>query len=238
MYIKQVKITGFKVRTRAAAVTGERRQTHRELTLERRDGRCCCSLAAAAVCCCRAVCRLQTYRSETTIDDITPHCNLVLGKNGSGAEQQATRHDSAAEAEAETEAAARRASSSSISLCSFPSSDLFPLCCSGKSNLIDAIQFVLSDKYSGLSAEERRKLLHEGVGQEVAQADVEITFDNSDKRIPVRTSKNRDASARRSDVQQPWLNSAPLSSPPLCSSLLFSVLHLPLCVCLSSELVA
>jgi chromosome segregation ATPase len=55
----------------------------------------------------------------------------------------------------------------------------------GKSNLLDAIQFVLSDKYSGLSAEERRKLLHEGAGQEVAQADVEIVFDNSSKRIPV-----------------------------------------------------
>lgn len=81
----------------------------------------------------------KTYRTETGIDEFTPHCNLVLGKNGSG-----------------------------------------------KSNLLDAISFVLTDKYAGLVGEERIKLLHEGAGAKIAQADVEVVFDNSDKRIPVR----------------------------------------------------
>lgn len=80
----------------------------------------------------------KTYRTETTLDELTPHCNLILGKNGSG-----------------------------------------------KSNLIDAVQFVLSDKYAGLTGEEREKLLHEGAGVRATQADVEVVFDNSDKRIPI-----------------------------------------------------
>lgn len=82
----------------------------------------------------------KTYRTETVIDTLTPACNLILGKNGSG-----------------------------------------------KSNLLDAIQFVLTEKYAGLTGDMREKLLHEGAGQKVAQADVEIVFDNEDKRIPVRT---------------------------------------------------
>lgn len=32
----------------------------------------------------------------------------------------------------------------------------------GKSNLLDAIQFVLSDKYSNMRTEERQRLLYEG----------------------------------------------------------------------------
>jgi structural maintenance of chromosome 3 (chondroitin sulfate proteoglycan 6) len=60
---------------------------------------------------------------------------------------------------------------------------------SGKSNLIDAIQFVLTNKYEGISAEVRLQLVYQGVGNEkMNQADVELTFDNTSKRIPVRTT--------------------------------------------------
>lgn len=87
----------------------------------------------------------KTYRDETVIEDFSPGCNLVLGKNGSG-----------------------------------------------KSNLIDAIQFVLTNKYEGMSTEMRLQLVYQGVGNEkVTQADVELTFDNSQKRIPVRHNDTR-----------------------------------------------
>ena len=86
----------------------------------------------------------KTYRNETIIDDFSPQCNLILGKNGSG-----------------------------------------------KSNLLDAISFVLTDKYTSLTSEERMKLLHEGVGQSTQMADVEIVFDNSDKRFPVSRSNKQ-----------------------------------------------
>uniref|UniRef100_A0A6G1S406 Structural maintenance of chromosomes protein n=1 Tax=Aceria tosichella TaxID=561515 RepID=A0A6G1S406_9ACAR len=57
---------------------------------------------------------------------------------------------------------------------------------SGKSNFFYAIQFVLSDEHSHLSAEERQQLLHEGTpGQRTLSAYVEIVFDNSDNRLPV-----------------------------------------------------
>lgn len=56
---------------------------------------------------------------------------------------------------------------------------------SGKSNFFYAIQFVLSDEYSHLSAEQRQQLLHEGTGQRTLSAFVEIVFDNSDNRLPV-----------------------------------------------------
>jgi structural maintenance of chromosome 3 (chondroitin sulfate proteoglycan 6) len=62
---------------------------------------------------------------------------------------------------------------------------------SGKSNLLDAIQFVLSDKYNNLSSDERSKLLYEGAGGTAMQADVEIIFDNSDGRIPVRNKRTQ-----------------------------------------------
>lgn len=55
---------------------------------------------------------------------------------------------------------------------------------SGKSNFFYAIQFVLSDEFSHLSAEERQQLLHEGTGQRTMTAYVEIVFDNSDNRLP------------------------------------------------------
>jgi len=72
---------------------------------------------------------------------------------------------------------------------------------SGKSNLLDAVQFVLSDKYSSLREEERRKLLHEGAGRDTTVADMEIVFDKSDKRIPLEPPKgdrdNTDVRVRR-----------------------------------------
>ena len=49
-----------------------------------------------------------------------------------------------------------------------------------------AIQFVLSDEFSHLREEQRQALLHESTGPRVISAYVEIVFDNSDNRIPVR----------------------------------------------------
>ncbi|KAK2378214.1 Structural maintenance of chromosomes (SMC) family protein [Trifolium repens] len=56
---------------------------------------------------------------------------------------------------------------------------------SGKSNFFHAIHFVLSDPCQNLLSEKRRALLHEGAGNSVLSAFVEIVFDNSDNRIPV-----------------------------------------------------
>mmetsp|Transcript_10832 Transcript_10832/g.20577 ORF Transcript_10832/g.20577 Transcript_10832/m.20577 type:complete len:1210 (+) Transcript_10832:29-3658(+) len=55
----------------------------------------------------------------------------------------------------------------------------------GKSNIFDAIQFVLSDKFANLRTEERQGLLYEGSGRDVMTASVEIVFDNSDMRFPI-----------------------------------------------------
>lgn len=60
---------------------------------------------------------------------------------------------------------------------------------SGKSNFFAAIRFVLSDKYTQLSREDRQGLLHEGAGSAVMNAYVEIIFDNSDERIPTSTQE-------------------------------------------------
>ncbi|GAB2285662.1 Structural maintenance of chromosomes protein 3, partial [Dionaea muscipula] len=56
---------------------------------------------------------------------------------------------------------------------------------SGKSNFFHAIRFVLSDLFQNLRNEDRHALLHEGAGNQVLSAFVEIVFDNSDNRIPV-----------------------------------------------------
>eukprot|EP01094_Clydonella_sp_ATCC50884_P026727 TRINITY_DN7430_c0_g1_i4.p1 TRINITY_DN7430_c0_g1~~TRINITY_DN7430_c0_g1_i4.p1 ORF type:complete len:1203 (-),score=361.00 TRINITY_DN7430_c0_g1_i4:412-4020(-) len=61
---------------------------------------------------------------------------------------------------------------------------------SGKSNLFDAIRFVLSEPLSSLRAEERRQLLWESSGDRVMSAYVEIVFDNEDGRIPVASAKD------------------------------------------------
>ncbi|KAG4304555.1 hypothetical protein PORY_001948, partial [Pneumocystis oryctolagi] len=55
---------------------------------------------------------------------------------------------------------------------------------SGKSNFFSAIRFVLSDEYTHMGREERQALLHEGSGQSVMSAYVEIVFDNTDSRFP------------------------------------------------------
>lgn len=55
----------------------------------------------------------------------------------------------------------------------------------GKSNLFNAIQFVLGDLTGGqLRADERKSMLHEGGGAHVMSAYVEIYFDNSTGRFP------------------------------------------------------
>lgn len=54
---------------------------------------------------------------------------------------------------------------------------------SGKSNFFFAIQFVLSDEFAHLKTEHREGLIHEGTGERVTTARVEIVFDNSDRRI-------------------------------------------------------
>eukprot|EP00762_Andalucia_godoyi_P007861 ANDGO_01235.mRNA.1 Structural maintenance of chromosomes protein 3 len=56
---------------------------------------------------------------------------------------------------------------------------------SGKSNLFAALEFVLSDRYSSLSTEERRGLLHDGAGRSTLSASVTIVLDNTDGRIPI-----------------------------------------------------
>lgn len=50
-----------------------------------------------------------------------------------------------------------------------------------------AIQFVLSDEYAHLNAQQRQNLLHEGIGPRMIKAYVEIILDNSDGRIFVST---------------------------------------------------
>lgn len=54
-----------------------------------------------------------------------------------------------------------------------------------RSFCLSAIQFVLSDEFSNLSAEGRYNLMHEGINSRALNAYVEIIFDNSDSRIMV-----------------------------------------------------
>mmetsp|Transcript_5649 Transcript_5649/g.13688 ORF Transcript_5649/g.13688 Transcript_5649/m.13688 type:complete len:1297 (+) Transcript_5649:271-4161(+) len=57
---------------------------------------------------------------------------------------------------------------------------------SGKSNLFDAVQFVLlAPRFATLRAEERQALLHEGSGSAAVNAFVELVFDNSDQRFNI-----------------------------------------------------
>jgi structural maintenance of chromosome 3 (chondroitin sulfate proteoglycan 6) len=59
-----------------------------------------------------------------------------------------------------------------------------------------AIEFVLSEKFAGIRGDSRSKLLHEGAGKSVMSAYVELIFDNSDGRFPVRHSFIRSLSLR------------------------------------------
>mmetsp|Transcript_92901 Transcript_92901/g.170300 ORF Transcript_92901/g.170300 Transcript_92901/m.170300 type:complete len:1208 (-) Transcript_92901:208-3831(-) len=62
---------------------------------------------------------------------------------------------------------------------------------SGKSNFFNAILFVVSDRFGTLRAETRKSLLHEGAGQQVLTAFVEIVFENSDRRMPIDRNEVR-----------------------------------------------
>ncbi|XP_046424730.1 structural maintenance of chromosomes protein 3-like [Neodiprion fabricii] len=59
---------------------------------------------------------------------------------------------------------------------------------SGKSNFLQAIQFVLSDEYAHLGSN-AQSLLHESLGPRVISAYVEIIFDNSDRRLPIERNE-------------------------------------------------
>eukprot|EP00045_Choanoeca_perplexa_P012565 m.137533 g.137533 ORF g.137533 m.137533 type:complete len:1205 (-) comp16056_c0_seq1:67-3681(-) len=66
---------------------------------------------------------------------------------------------------------------------------------SGKSNFFFAIRFVLSDMFSSLKQNDRQSLLHEGAGNIVVSAFVELVLDNEDGRLP---SENKEVIIRRS----------------------------------------
>ena len=55
----------------------------------------------------------------------------------------------------------------------------------GKSNLIDAIIFVLTDKFSNLRQEDKRGLVHEEQGEEILEVMVELVIDNKSRRLPI-----------------------------------------------------
>ncbi|KAL6781958.1 SMC3 [Auxenochlorella protothecoides x Auxenochlorella symbiontica] len=65
----------------------------------------------------------------------------------------------------------------------------------GKSNFFHAIRFVLNDLFTTLRQEDRERLLHEGAGNAVTSAYVELVFDNSDGRLPI---DSREVRLRRS----------------------------------------
>ena len=48
-----------------------------------------------------------------------------------------------------------------------------------RSSLFNAILFVVSERFSVMRHEDRRAMLHEGAGQQVLTAFVEIVFDNT-----------------------------------------------------------
>lgn len=60
---------------------------------------------------------------------------------------------------------------------------------SGKSNLLEAVRLLLGDAGPGLNAEQRSALLHEGPSGRVLSAFIEVTFDNSDGRLPIERSR-------------------------------------------------
>jgi len=96
----------------------------------------------------------KTYRDETAVPLFSPHCNLILGKNGSG-----------------------------------------------KSNLLDAIAFVISDKYAHMREADRKSLMYEGAGRDASQIDVTLVFDNSDRRLPVEMKATRGGGEATNEVR-------------------------------------
>jgi structural maintenance of chromosome 3 (chondroitin sulfate proteoglycan 6) len=55
----------------------------------------------------------------------------------------------------------------------------------GKSNFLDAIIFVLTDKYSNLRGEDKKLLVHEEANENINQISVELIIDNKSRRFPV-----------------------------------------------------
>ena len=93
----------------------------------------------------------RSFKSQPEIQPFSSHCNVVVGRNGSG-----------------------------------------------KSNLFDAVQFVLlSPKFYSLRTEERQALLHEGSGAAAVNAFVEIVFDNSDNRFNIESTTSDEVVLRR-----------------------------------------
>ena len=132
----------------------------------------------------------KTYKERTEVPVFHPLHNAILGKNGSGKISQTThttltQHTAliCTAPQAHTRTPHQQAAHLSL-LCG---------CVAIHSNLLDAIQFVLSDKYT--SASDREKLLYEGAGREIIAATVELIFDNTDTRFPL---DNAEISIRRS----------------------------------------
>ncbi|KAI6228153.1 Structural maintenance of chromosomes protein [Aphelenchoides besseyi] len=80
---------------------------------------------------------------------------------------------------------------------------------SGKSNFFYAIQFVLSNEFNNLNQEQRNNILHEGTGQRVQLAKVEIVFDNSLHRLPSDASEVRIARQVTSKKDQYFIDNKP-----------------------------
>jgi len=60
---------------------------------------------------------------------------------------------------------------------------------SGKSNLIDAIRFVISSEYVKLRSEERRRMIHVNQNKSIVSGYVELVFDNIDRRLPIDSNE-------------------------------------------------
>ena len=59
----------------------------------------------------------------------------------------------------------------------------------GKTNILNAIQFVLSDEFNGLNANQRQQLINESHSQRLLIAFVELVIDNTDRRIPLESNE-------------------------------------------------
>ena len=55
----------------------------------------------------------------------------------------------------------------------------------GETNILNAVQFVLSDEFNGLNANQRQQLINESHSQRLLIAFVEIVIDNTDRRMPL-----------------------------------------------------
>lgn len=101
----------------------------------------------------------KSYKDQTIVEPFDKRHNVVVGRNGSGKSNF------------------------------FYGKNCFSFCfclpyCQW-CNSVTAIQFVLSDEFTHLRPDARQQLLHEGTGDRVMSAYVEIIFDNTDNRVPV-----------------------------------------------------